>query len=410
MQILIERRTIGALLFPAMCAVTANAQAPATQDVLVQASKIVVAYGDGDAQPTVLTDSAILIRSGKVAYVGDDIPSEARRAARSVDFGNATISPGFVLAATTLGRDVDLGEGALAFTPDLRAAEAFDPWLEQLEQLSKAGVTSFGLSPSSRNVASGIGAVGKPGDERGRIAVPEAFVGFSVSRAARDQGRQPTSLMGAREMLRESFTAARDGVQVGPDLAVLRQVMSGQRSAFFYADTFAEINAVLETGANFNFAPVILGASEAERVIAKLQNRGAGVVLNTLTPQARIADLELPAKLKKAGIPFCFAGRPDLLRLSAALAVRHGLDRNSAHAALTRTPATMLGQQASIGSLRQGCGADFVVFEGDLLDLGARHVATWIDGKQVCGTTASGSAASGSAASTNPTNTTAGGR
>ena len=50
-----------------------------------------------------------------------------------------------------------------------------------------------------------------------------------------------------------------------------------------------------------------------------------------------------------------------------------------------RTPATLLGQQAEVGSLRQGCSADFVVFDGDLLDLSARHVATWVDGVHVYG-------------------------
>ena len=393
MQILNQRRTTGALLLTALCT------APiAAQDVLVQASKIVVAFGAGETKSTTLADSALLIRNGKIAFVGADIPPEARRAARVVDYGTATISPGFVLAATTLGRDVDLGEGAIAFTPDLRTAEAFDPWLEQLEQLAPAGVTAFGLTPSARNVAGGIGAVGKPGKDRGRLLAAEVFVGFSVSRTARNQERQPTSLMGAHQMLRESFTEARDGIKIGPDLAVLRQVMSGQRPAFFYADTFAELNAVLEIGASFNFAPIILGGSESDRVLQKLATRGAGVVLNTLNPSMRLAELELPAKLTKAGIAFCFAGRPDQLRLSAALAVRHGLDRSTANAALTRTPATILGQQANIGALRSGCGADFVVFEGDLLDLGARHVATWIDGKLAHGTLAHGTLAHGTLA------------
>ena len=118
----------------------------AQKDVLVRAGKIVVAHGSGGQAGTVLTDSALLIRDGKIAYVGNDIPAEARQKARVVDYGDATISPGFVLAATTMGRDADLAESAFAFTPDLRAADAFDPWQDELEQLAPACVTSFGLS------------------------------------------------------------------------------------------------------------------------------------------------------------------------------------------------------------------------------------------------------------------------
>lgn len=369
----LRRGFVGAFLLAAVAA-------PAcAQDLLVKASRIVVAPG------TTLTDSAMLVRDGKVAYVGNDIPAEARNRARTVDYGSATITPGFVLAATTLGSDADLAEGALAFTPDLKVAEAFDPWSKKLEQLAPYGVTSFGLAPSPRNVAGGIGVLAKPGKDQGRVLAAEAFVGFSLTRSARSQERDPTSLMGAREMLREAFDTARIGVEIGPDLAVLRQVMSGARRAVVYADTFAELNAALALGKEFNFAPVIVGANEAHKVMKKLAERGAGVVLPTLTATARVADLELPAKLAKAGVPFCFAGRPDQLRVSAALAIRNGLARKDALAALTRTPATLMGQQATVGALRQNCSADFVVFEGDLLDLSARHVATWVDGVRVSG-------------------------
>ncbi|MAD33733.1 MAG: hypothetical protein CMJ88_08245 [Planctomycetes bacterium] len=349
------------------------------QDLLVKAGRVVVAPG------TTLENSALLVRDGKIAYVGKDIPAEARARARTVDLGDHTVSAGFVLAATTLDADADLGEGALAFTPDLRVAEAFDAWGKRLEHLAPHGVTSFGLTPSPRNVAGGIGILAKPGKDRGRVAEADAFVGFSLVRAARSQERDPTSLMGARAMLREAFDAARTGAEVGPDLAVLRQVMSGARRAVVYADTFAELNAALALGAQFNFAPVIIGGSEASKVVDKLAERSAGVVLGTMSPTNRIADLELPGKLAAAGVPFCFAGQPAQMRVSAALAVRHGLPREAAHAALTRTPATMLGRQAEVGSLRQGCSADFVVFDGDLLDLSARHVATWVDGVHVHG-------------------------
>ena len=38
-------------------------------------------------------------------------------------------------------------------------------------------------------------------------------------------------------------------------------------------------------------------------------------------------------------MPFCFGGNAQGLRISAVLAVRNGLDRKTALAALTRTPA-----------------------------------------------------------------------
>ena len=108
-------------------------------------------------------------------------------------------------------------------------------------------------------------------------------------------------------------------------------------------------------------------------------------IMNCTEFEDRLQQLHLPARLAEAGVPFCFAGRPDQLRLSAALAVRHGLDRKTALLSLTRVPAMLLDQQAAIGSLRQGCAGDFAVYSGDPLDFGSTHLATWVDGVLVHG-------------------------
>ncbi len=361
------------LLLPAVLAATFAAVAPA-QDLLLRASRIVV------APDTVLDDAAVLVRQGKVAYVGADIPAEARAQARLVDYGDATVVPGFVLAVTTLGRDRDLAEGALAFTPDLRAVEAFDPWQKELLGLPAHGITSLSLSPSPRNVAGGIAALVKPGKKRGSVATSDLHVQWSLTQASRNQERDPTSLVGAIDMLRSALAAAKLGTSTSPDLAIMRQVQQGTRRVFVHADSFVELAAALDLAKEFGFEPVLVGAREADKVLARLVAQKAAVVLDTLQPEGRLADLTLPARLAQAGVPFAFAGAPERLRLSAALAVRHGLDRKTALAALTRTPARLLEQQATVGALRQGNAADFLVFRGDALDLGAAHVATWVDG------------------------------
>ena len=65
------------------------------QDLLVQCKRIVV------AADTVLDDGMLLVRQGKIAYVGNEIPADARGRAAVVDYGKAVIVPGFVLAQST---------------------------------------------------------------------------------------------------------------------------------------------------------------------------------------------------------------------------------------------------------------------------------------------------------------------
>jgi len=337
------------------------------------------------AAATVLSEGSFLVRGGKVAYVGADIPAEARARATVVDYGDATIVPGFVLPPTTLGRDRDLGEGALPFTPDLRAVEAFDPWQEELTKLPQAGVTALLLSPSPRNVAGGIGALVKPGDKGGRVVAADVHVTLSLTQAARNPERAPTSLMGAVDMLRAAFAAAKAGTHTGPDVAVLRQTLQNARRVVIHADAYVELTAALDLAKEFGFEPVLIGARDADKVFARLVQQKAAVVLDALRPDLRLAQLRLPTRLAEAGVPFCFGGRAEQVRMSAVMAVRFGLDRKTALAALTRTPAVLLGQEGQVGSLRQDHGADFVVFSGDPLDLDAALLATWIDGVRVHG-------------------------
>ncbi|HZT54671.1 MAG TPA: amidohydrolase family protein [Burkholderiaceae bacterium] len=352
----------------------------AAQDVLIQAKTIVV------APDTVLSPGELLVRDGKVAHVGAEIPAETRSKARVVAWPDATIVPGFVLPHGTLGQDQDLAERAVPMTPELLAADAFDPFRDDLQQLARNAVTSYGLAPSSRNVAAGIGALVKPGGERGRVAEAQAFLKLSLAAAARDPERPPTSLMGAVDLLREGFAAAKQGAQGGPHVAALARALRGERRVFLAADSYAELTAALALAQEFAFEPALVGAASAPDCMDRIAAARAAVVLSPLLPDMRGEQLLLPSRLEQRGVPFCFQGAPSQLRASAALAVHYGTSRKAALAALTRTPAVLLGQQDHVGALRRGCDADFAVFDGDPLDLGAPLRAVWIDGQRRFGT------------------------
>ncbi|MBM3973769.1 MAG: hypothetical protein FJ301_06675 [Planctomycetes bacterium] len=349
------------------------------QDLLVRAKTVVI------APDAVLADGRFLVRAGKVAYVGQDVPADAAAKATAIDCGDALVVPGFVLPPTTLGRDRDLAEAALPFTPDLRAVEAFDPWHEELAKLPHGGFTSAILSPSPRNIAGGLGALVKPGAGGGSVAAPDLHLALSLNAAARNPERPPTSLMGAVDLLRSAFAQAKSSAAAGPDVAVLRSALQGNRKIAIAADTLSEIQQALDLARDFGFDAVIVGARDADKALDRLVAQRAAVVIGGLAPEMRLAQLQFPARLAEAGVPFCFTGRPDQARLSAALAVRHGLDRKSAWAALSRAPAQMFGVAGQVGALRQGCAADFAVWSGDPLDLGSALRAVYVDGARVHG-------------------------
>jgi imidazolonepropionase-like amidohydrolase len=67
----------------------------------------------------------------------------------------------------------------------------------------------------------------------------------------------------------------------------------------------------------------------------------------------------------------------------AALAVKDGLDRDTALRAITINPAKVLGLADEVGSIEVGKLGDLVLWSGDPLDVMQRALTVFIKGAQV---------------------------
>jgi len=394
------------------------AQGSDSATTVVKATRIVI------APDTVLENGAFLIRDGKIALIGSEIPKGASRGAQILDFSGKTVVPGFVNPHSHLGLGLDLAESVTAVTPDLKATDAFDPFDEILLDNARGGVTTIGLAPLSMNAFAGIAGVIKTG-EMGKVLAEHSYLKIALVQESLNQNRYPTSHMGAMELIRTNFKDAKETIAAPtPESRVLRDVLAGSLPVAIHAHTHAEIEQALELCQQIGAVPLLIDAAEAEHSIAQIAKLGGSVILAPLSPNDRTRTLELPAKLEEAGIPFSFMstvaastkkpaapssrsrGRPpggfsffvptpassgkapvdippDQLRLSVALAVRHGLSRQGGIAALTRIPAEQCGVSTKCGSLRQGCDADFLVFSGEPTDLTSRLEAVYLAGRAI---------------------------
>ncbi len=347
------------------------------RDLLVKVPRLMV------APDNILTDGAILIRNGKVQFVGAEIPEDAAKRARTVEFSGMLV-PGFINAHSNLGHGANLAERIDSFTPELLASDAFDPFVDQLLAAARAGITTVGLSPQSTNTFAGQAAMVQTG-KVGKIVADSAYLQMSFTKEARDQNRYPTSRMGAAELIRNSFKEASGPLgATSSQLKVLGEVAHGSRRVAFHASTQADIMAALDLAQELSLQPILMGAEELHKCLDRLPQVNASVVLSPLGFDSKKQRLELPAKLEKRDIPFAFmAERQVDLRLSAALAVRHGASRRAAMRALTEGAAKMLGMEAQVGNLFQGKSANFCVFSGDPTDLTSRLVAVYIAGREI---------------------------
>jgi imidazolonepropionase-like amidohydrolase len=67
----------------------------------------------------------------------------------------------------------------------------------------------------------------------------------------------------------------------------------------------------------------------------------------------------------------------------ASLAVKDGLDRETALAALTINPARIAGIDDRLGSIEPGKDADLVLWSGDPLDVLSRAERAFMDGVEI---------------------------
>lgn len=163
-----------------------------------------------------------------------------------------------------------------------------------------------------------------------------------------------------------------------PDVEVMGRVANGELPLAVEAHRVPELRALLEKAGGFErLRLVLLGASEASWVADELAESKTPVVLcPSPGPGGRSelsrATLELAGELDRAGVEVLIGSGGSAnarnLRLLAATAVGHGLDREAALNAITLGPARAFDAADRVGSLELGKDADVLVLDGDPLD------------------------------------------
>lgn len=174
--------------------------------------------------------------------------------------------------------------------------------------------------------------------------------------------------------------------RIDESLEPVRALLEQRTVAIARSNRAPAIEAVLEWATKNKVKLVLHGGTDAARTPALL---GA-------TPQTGVClepdfvvdedgqEINRARQFADAGIPFALVSAATLgasfLPVHAAYAVRHGLDPAAALAAVTLTPARLLGLDKRVGSLEPGKDADFVVFSGEPFELTSRIEAVVCNG------------------------------
>ena len=363
--------------------ILAAVPAALAEEIVVKAAKVYTAAGEP------LAPGEVRVKNGKIIEVAKKV--KVPEGAKVVDLGSGVLMPGLVDAHTSIGLDGGISESTLEITPNFRVLDAVDFSSRAFRQARADGVTTVAIVPGTDNVIAGLSAVVKTaGDCKSRVVKSDHSLVITLasdpgngnnSRARPDSiyNRQPTNRMGVVWILREEFARAK----AEPD-SVLGKALASKLPVVCVSRTDVDIGAALRLKREYPMVLTLAGGHEAYKLKAELAAAKVPVLLAPLTstpgtgPEGTETVLNLAGTLHNADVAVALTGGK--LLEQARLAVRFGLPRDAALAAITSMPANILGLYKRLGVIAEGRDADLVALSGDPFDLTTTIQWTMIDG------------------------------
>jgi imidazolonepropionase-like amidohydrolase len=375
-----------------------------------------------EGQP--IPGGTVLVVDGKIAAVGGP-DLKPPPGVSSVDATGKWVLPGLVDAHTHLGAREE-GEGWAGHDTNeltgpvqahVRVLDAINPADEGFRDAIAGGVLAAGVTPGSGNPIGGqtvaIRCWGLTVDDmvlRSPAGMKSAL-GENPKRVLGERRVNPSSRLGTAAAIRSAlveaggYLAKRENTQNHADersvvtpardlkLEALARVLRREIPWRQHCHRADDIATALRLAAEFGYDLVLDHCTEGYLLASKIAEAGVPAVTGPLITarskvELRNRTMANPGLLAAAGVTVAIAtDHPvvpvHLLILQAALAVREGLDRDTALRAVTITPARIMRVADRIGSLVAGKDADVTLWSGDPLDVMSRVEAAYIGGREV---------------------------
>lgn len=360
----------------------------------------------------------IVIENGKINKIGCGLGSEDEEV---IDASGKWVLPGFVDPHCHLGMledsegfaGDDLNESTDPVTPELRAIDAINPDDVCFKEAREHGITTAVTGPGSSNVIGGQFAAIKTYGQRiddmiikAPVAL-KAALGENPKKTYHSLGRSPSTRMATAAILRNSLINAQDYVNkikaAGDNqeklpkrdikLEAIAKVLTKEIPLKIHVHRRDDIFTALRIAKEFNIDITIDHCTEGYMITDFLKKENAKVILGPFLtdrskPEIRNLSFKAPSVLSNAGMEFAImSDHPEVpiqyLPVTAALAVREGLDEKEALKAITIYAARITGIDKRVGSLKAGKDADISIFNGNPLDFRTQTDMVIIDGKIV---------------------------
>jgi imidazolonepropionase-like amidohydrolase len=406
----------------ALCIAFWAASLASAQTVLIR-NATVLTVTKGTVQ-----NGSVLVENGKIAAVGKDVSAPAD--ATIVDATGKYLMPGIIDCHSHTAIEGGVNEGTLSDSSMVNIKDVINPTDINIYRALAGGLTVSNVLHGSANAVGGQTVVIKL--RWGKSAQEMLFEGtkpgikFALGENPKRQGepsqnffnpgppqerRYPGTRMGVEEVIRESFTEAknyqaewkdyRDQVAKGmhpipprKDLRLepLVEVLEGNRYVHAHCYRSDEILMLIRIADEMGFKiRTFQHVLEGYKVAKEIGAHGAGA--STFSDwwaykiEAYDATPYNAAIMAKKGVVVSLNSDSDELQrhlnLEAAKTMRYGgLSETEALAMVTINPAKQLGIDDKVGSIEIGKSADLVLFDQHPLSGYSKPLKVWIDGHE----------------------------
>jgi imidazolonepropionase-like amidohydrolase len=382
--------------------------------------------GDG----RVLTDAVIVVKEGKIHFVGKYYPES--KDLQVFEWKEGVAVPGFIaanaymnvchqvkVAQATLRRGYSykilevkgINEERSESTPEINLLGVIDPRSSDFEKAWRGGVTCVYIAPGNFNVFNGTGTVLKTFGQTPKSMLVKNNVHLKVtlgSGPASGGGRfgdfglktrRPQNRMGVDFIFRYELFKAKQKKDLSEDELsfqerIFRQVLEQKIPLRIRARSYMDIKAAFRIMGEFGFQWILEDGVDAYKYFNELKKHNIPVIYGPVYKPVGRNDFNIeqdtyyeqtPVLMEEKGIRFAFQNNLvtpiDALRDEAIYAVRIGLSKEAALKALTHDAAIILGVEERLGTIKKGKDADILIFSGDPFDPASSLKRVMINGK-----------------------------
>lgn len=234
----------------------------------------------------------------------------------------------------------------------------------------------------------------------------KSALGENPKRVYGDKKQMPSTRLGTAAVIRSALVQAQnymkkldnqaDGegfVERDLKLEALAKVLSREIPWRQHSHRADDIMTALRIAEEFGYDLVIDHGTEAHLVADRLAAKDIPVIIGPLfTSRSKVEllnrSLKNPARLVEKGVRISITTDHPVVPIhfliyQAALAVKEGLDQETALASVTINPARILGIDDRVGSLEVGKDADLCVWSGNPLDFMSRVELAFSKGRHI---------------------------